>query len=98
MQENNRLYSIIIGFEVLKFALIAYLLVPMPQMPVVMSTEEPGKEPIIVNCYADMDRDGYGAYPMLVSYIGYCPSGYTTNNDDCNDRFDDGCVLHASTR
>ena len=82
MFENNKLYSVIIGFEVLKFALIAYLLVPMPQMPAMASMADPGKEAIVVDCYIDLDGDGFGFGARYLSELGYCPPGLVVNNDD----------------
>lgn len=106
MYNFNWLYSIVFGTEIFKIALIGYLLMPAPQMPVMASTEDPSKEAIVMDCYIDLDGDGFGFGARYLSYLGYCPPGLVTNNDDCNpndyqihpgttehctDRFDNNC-------
>ncbi|MDP2307415.1 MAG: MopE-related protein [Pseudomonadota bacterium] len=36
-------------------------------------------------CYADDDGDGYGDASQQITSCGGCPSGYTSDGDDCND-------------
>ncbi len=43
------------------------------------------------NYYADADGDGYGAGSVVVLYASTAPTGYSTNNTDC----DDAAVLYA---
>ena len=39
-----------------------------------------------LECYRDQDHDGHGDSSSFQSTTGdYCPAGYTTNSDDCDD-------------
>ncbi|MDI6730081.1 MAG: MopE-related protein [Candidatus Altarchaeum sp.] len=38
-----------------------------------------------ITCYRDFDNDTYGNATNTTTVTGNCPSGYVTNNSDCND-------------